>query len=668
MKQLAFRTRLLLGFTAVVGIVAIVSTWAGMSFISQTVMKEAMVRVEMDLGTAWSAYEAERSRLQIVVSMASQNELLRTALRSGNATGGIAGELDAFRRKYDIDFVTLVDRAGNVVARSRQPFAAGDKVFPNVLIESALQGTASGGTIVLSREALLLEGEALAERAYIPLVYTERAVPTDRVVEDRGMVLEAAIPVLDSMDHVLGVVYGGLLLNRKFSFVDRIRNTVFGEKEYMGKPIGTVTLFLGDVRIATNVMLEAGTRALGTRVSQEVYHTVLDHGDRFAARAFVVNDWYLSAYDPIRDPSGKIIGIIYVGLLEKKYLGYKSSLALQYLGITFLSLLLAATAALYLSSGFRRPILRLVRATRELSGGSLQTRVELTHASREVTELGQAFNAMAGAMETHTRELKEVSEAVKTEYNEAAEKNRAYLEMLGFVTHELKSPLASIVFAIGSLRDHILGPLNADQEALLKAASISADYLRDTIANYLNLSRIEEGELKLRLSEVRFRRDIIGPLLERVTELAADRGMRVVCDVPEGLAGVCDPDLVGSVFQNLLSNAIKYGREGGTIRVRVQDSPDAGCLRFSVWNEGESFGSDTGGKLFQKFSRLTFGGDDTKSGTGLGLFVSKQIVEKHGGRIWAESEPGQWADFIFTLPITPPAPVHSADGGAARPA
>jgi two-component system NtrC family sensor kinase len=667
-KQLAFRTRLLLGFTAVVGIVAIVASWAGLSFISRTVTQEAMVRVEMDLGTAWSAYDAERSRLQIVVGMASQNDFFRSVFRSGGAMSEIAWQLGVFRRKYEIDFLTLVDSKGLVVGRSRQPFSVGDKVSPNPIIDSALQGKASSGTIVLSREVLLLEGEALAERAYIPLVYTERAKPTDRVVEDRGMVLEAAIPVLDARDHVMGVVYGGLLLNRKFSLVDRIRNTVFGQKEYKGKPLGTVTLFLGDVRIATNVMLDTETRALGTRVSEAVYEKVLRRGERFAARAFVVNDWYLSAYDPIREPSGHIIGIIYVGLLEKKYLEYGSRLALEYLGITFVALVFSAAVSLYLSSGFRRPILRLVRASRELSGGNLQTRVEITRASREVSELGQAFNAMAGAMETHTRELKEVSEAVKTAYHEAAEKNRAYLEMLGFVTHELKSPLASIVFAIGSLRDHILGPLNADQEALLKAASISADYLRDTIANYLNLSRIEEGELKLRLSEVRFRRDIIGPLLDRVTELAADRGMRVVCDVPDGLAGVCDPDLVGSVFQNLLSNAIKYGREGGTIRVRLQDSLEAGFLRLSVWNEGEGFGSDTGGKLFQKFSRLTFGGDDTKSGTGLGLFVSKQIVEKHGGRIWAESEPGQWADFIFTLPITPPAPMHSADGGAARPA
>jgi two-component system NtrC family sensor kinase len=663
-KQLAFRTRLLLGFTLVVGIVAIVSTWAGMSFISQTVMKEAMVRVEMDLGTAWSAYEAERSRLQIVVSMASQNDFFRSVLRSDGAMSEIAWELGAFRRKYDMDFLTLVDSKGFVVGRSRQPFAVGDKVSPNPVIDAALQGRASSGTVLVSRQELLLEGEALAERAYVPLVNTERATPTDRVVEDRGMVLEAAIPVLGATDHVLGVVYGGVLLNRKFNLVDRIRNTVFGDKTYEGKPLGTVTLFLGDVRVDTNVMLEAGTRALGTRVSEEVYEKVLRRGERFAARAFVVNDWYLSAYDPIRDPSGNTVGIIYVGLLEKKYLGYKSSLALQYLGITFLSLVLSAAVALYLSSGFRRPILRLLRATRELSGGNLQARVEVTQASREVTELAQAFNSMATSLETHTRELNEVSEAVKRAYREAEEKNRAYLEMLGFVTHELKSPLASIVFAIGSLRDHILGRLNAGQEALLKAASVSADYLRDTIANYLNLSRMEEGELTLHISEVHFRRDVIEPLLDRLSELAGDRKIRIVCDVPEEISGICDSGLVTSVFQNLLSNAIKYGREGGAIRVAARAAEDKSLLRFNVWNEGEGFERNAGEKLFHKFSRLPSGGDDTKSGTGLGLFVSQKIIEKHGGRIWAESEPGCWADFIFTLPVTPPVAPDSAANSA----
>ncbi len=662
MTNLTFRTRLLSGFILVIGIVASVSTWTGFSFISRTVVKEAMLRVEMDLGAAWSAYEAERTRTQVVVSMVSQSESLRAALRGQSSSAGISEQLDAFRRRYEVDFLALVGRDGRVIARSRPPFAAGDKVDTDAVICSAFAGRASSGTVLMSRAELLRESERLAERARIPIVYTEHATPTDRFVEDRGMVIEAAIPVLDAQERVLGVVYGGVLLNRKSALVDRIRNATFGDRTYLGKPVGTVTIFLGDVRIATNVMLDTGARALGTRISKEVYDKVLRRGERFADRAFVVNDWYLSAYDPIRDPTGAIVGIIYVGLLEKQYLGYKSGLALEYLGITFLSLVLAAAIAMYLSSGFRRPIMRLVRATRELSGGNLGARVKVVRASQEVTELAQAFNSMAAALEVRNNELHEASLALQKAYLHAEEKNRAYLEMLGFVTHELKSPLASIVFAIGSLRDHILGSLNTKQEALLKAASISADYLRDTIANYLNLSRIEEGELKLHLSEVRFCPGLIEPLLDRLSDLASERGMRIVCDVPAGLAGVCDSGLVASVFQNLLSNAIKYGREGGEILVTAHPADDGRSLRFSVWNEGEGFERGAGEKLFQKFSRLPSGGDDTKSGTGLGLFVSQRIIEKHGGHIWAESDPGWWAEFIFTLPVAPAAPQESAGG------
>jgi len=654
LRRLGFRTRLLLAFVLVVGIMATVATWAGFSFISRNMVKEAMLRVEMDLGAAWSAFEAERNQIQIVVGMASQSDTFRAALRPPRRLEGVGGELEAYRKKYKLDFLTLVDASGVAVARSRPPYAAGDRIWADPTVLRALKGTASSGTVVMPGSALDLEGEELAERAYTPLIFTERAVPTKRVAEDRGLVLEAAMPILDSADHVIGVLAGGVLLNRKFAFVDRIRDVVFGDKTYEGKPVGTVTLFLSDVRVATNVMLDPGTRAIGTRVSKAVYETVIQRGERFADRAFVVNDWYLSAYDPIRDPDNRVVGIFYVGLLEKKYMEFKSSLAARYVGISLGALLLSTAVALYLASGFRRPIHGLVRATRELSSGNLAARVRIGRASRETAELGEAFNSMAEALETRTNQLREASEALQKAYIEAEDKNRAYLEMLGFVTHELKSPLASIVFAVGSLRDHILGPLNDPQEQLLKAASNSADYLRDTIANYLNLSRIEEGELKLRWSQVAFRKEVIAPLLGRLSELAQDRGMRIECDVADDLDGACDPSLLTAVLQNLLSNAVKYGRQGGRIRITAERDESSGLLRFHVWNEGEGFPSGGGEKLFRKFSRLTHGGDDTKSGTGLGLFVSRVIVEKHGGHITAESEPGEWVDFSFTLPRTPP--------------
>ncbi len=650
MRTIPYRWKLSLAFLAVIGIVALANTWMGFSFISSTVVKEAMLRVEMDLRAAWAACEDEMNRLQTIEGMASQRDALRAAL-GGGSRAAAESDLESLRRRFELDFLTLADASGVVVARSLPPFASGDRLAANPVLAAGLAGRAARGALLLPAEALAEESGELAERARIPLVPTARAAPTERSVETRGLVLGAAFPILDAQDRVLGVLWGGTLLNRKLDLVDRIRDNVFGAKSYAGRPVGTVTLFLGDVRVATNVMLDAGTRALGTRVSREVGEQVLVRGERFADRAFVVNDWYLSGYEPIRDPSGEIIGIVYVGLLEKVYVGYKASLATQFLGVSLIAILVSFALAQVLAGSFRRPIQRLLVATRELANGNLAARVEPRRASRELVELTAAFNRMAEGLETRGRQLQEAHVAMHEAYLASEERNRAYLEMLGFVTHELKSPLASIVFAIASLRDHILGPLNPEQESLLKSAANSADYLHATIANYLNLARIEEGNLRLRRGDVRIGPEIVEPVVARLAEVAAEKGMRIATEIPDDLRAGADAQLLEAVFQNLVTNAVRYGREGGSIRISGGHAEDARALRFAVRNDGEGFSAEAGERLFQKFSRLGRDGTDTKAGTGLGLFVSRQIVEKHGGRMWASSEPGRWAEFSFTLPL-----------------
>jgi two-component system, NtrC family, sensor kinase len=660
LKRLGLRARLLLGFLLVLGLVGAVGIPTGLSFISRTLRDEAMRRIEIDLGAAWAAYEAERGRIQTALSLVSQSEPIRAVVKTPSPTPALAQDLEALRRRYELDTLTIVDASGRVLLRSRPPYHRGDMLDRDPIVRRALAGQAASGTILVSAEDLRVKGDALAERAFIPLVYTDHAAPTKRTVEDRGLVLRAALPILDSGGSVRNVLVGGLLLNRKFSLVDRIRSTVFGDRNYDGKPVGTVTLFLGDVRIATNVMLDAGTRALGTRVSKEVAEKVLDRGERFANRAFVVNDWYLSAYDPIRDPEGHIVGIIYVGLLEKAYLQYRAGLAREYLTISLLAVLLSFVAALVISNGMRRPVMRLVQATREISSGNLGARVQVSGGSQEMVELARAFNSMAEALETDKRRLKEGAAALQTAYSEAAEKNRAYLEMLGFVTHELKSPLASIVFGIGSLREGLLGPLTPAHEAALRSAAYSADYLQATISNYLNLSRLEEGEMRLALEDVPLQEAVVAPLVERLSELARERRMGLGSDVSPELVARCDKGLVASVLENLVSNAIKYGGTGGRVRVCAQRAGDA--ITCSVWNDGPGFTPADAERLFRRFSRLREDRSDTKAGTGLGLYVSRQIVERHGGRIWAESDPGHWARFSFTLPAAPvPAPAPASD-------
>jgi two-component system, NtrC family, sensor kinase len=115
------------------------------------------------------------------------------------------------------------------------------------------------------------------------------------------MMLKAAAPVWNESGGLAGILYGGVLLNRNYQIVDKVRHLLYGEGRYKGKKMGTTTIFQGDLCIATNVRDENGGRAVGTRVSEEVYRTVVQQGQTWLDRAFVVHDWYITGYEPIRD-------------------------------------------------------------------------------------------------------------------------------------------------------------------------------------------------------------------------------------------------------------------------------------------------------------------------------------------------------------------------------
>lgn len=661
--QLRFQTRQLLGFALVVGLMGTLTIWSGYTFMNRIILSEAQLRVVMDLNSAWVAYREELTELRYIVSDAAHGQLLPLGTDPTAEPRRTAAVLATLQKANRLDFLTLVDRHQHIVATSYS-LPTGDLYRTDRVIERALAGEPSFGTVLLSADELQQESPQLAAQAYIPLVATERAVYTDRQSEDRGLAMEAAVPLRDASGIVQAVLYGGILLNKEVELVDNIRRAVFGEVTYDNKPVGTVTIFLWDVRVATNVMQADQTRALGTRVSEDVYRRVLDEGKRYVDRAFVVNDWYLSAYDPITDPAGQVIGIVYVGLLEKKYLAYSSSWAGQFLLISLGAMLLSVIIALYLARTFRRPLQQLVGATRELAAGNLSARVHIRRASRETTELAAAFNAMAENLERRSTELSQASERLRWAYQHADEKNRAYLETLGFVTHELKSPLASIVFAIDAIRDRMFGPLTKEQEAALKSAASSADYLQTTIANYLNLSRVEEGQLKLEPQEVDIGIDIVQAVTERLTEMAADKGMLIVNKIGPGFRIACDPGLLTSVFQNLLTNAVIYGREGGKIELKC--SSDTDNVNVEIWNEGIGFSPEVHAHLFERFFRAPSGGHHARAGTGVGLFVTRRIIELHGGQIWAESCEGQWARFSFMLPRRQTADRTSIPGESLR--
>jgi len=270
----------------------------------------------------------------------------------------------------------------------------------------------------------------------------------------------------------------------------------------------------------------------------------------------------------------------------------------------------------------------------------------------------------------YTQHHAELQMAISERLSQAVEKawrieqltaaNDAYMEMLGFVSHELKNPVASMVTDARLLADGYLGELDQRQKDKLERLITKGQYLLNVVREYLDLAMVEGNELQLHpQTGVAFVDVVVEPALEVVRPQLEARGMELSLEAPEAssLKVECDPDLLRIVLVNLVGNAVRYGNEGGAVRLTV--APEADRLRVSVWNEGRGFKPAQRSRLFRKFSRLPEAKADHR-GTGLGLYNSWRIIQLHKGRIRADSKPGEWAEFSFDIPQPLPAQAPAA--------
>ncbi len=258
----------------------------------------------------------------------------------------------------------------------------------------------------------------------------------------------------------------------------------------------------------------------------------------------------------------------------------------------------------------------------------------------------------------HRAVSERLSQAVEKAYRieELSETINAYMEMLSFVTHELKSPLDSMITMGNTLADGYYGELDEKKESILRKMVGRAERLSDMVAQYLNLSRFEMDRVKKSFRETDIMEDILKPSVEMLEPRLREKGMKLGWDLqPENLEGwprlVCDPELLRVVTDNLLGNGVKYGDEKGEVRVRIRFDDEK--VEVSVWNQGPGFPEEAKKRLFRRFSRIETEELMKRKGTGIGLYTSWKIIRLHGGRIWADSEEGEWAEFTFRIPLKP---------------
>jgi len=346
--KISIKTKLALIFLALACFVGLVTILIVDSLITGQIINEAQERIKEDLNTARYVYTSKIRDIDRVIRWTSTRHVLKSGLKEKNISS-IREELSALMVEEGLDFMTLVDRKGVVIYRIHNPKSTGDSLIRDPFIREALAKKGVSGTEVLSKEELLKEGEPLAKKATLILIPTPKAKRVEKLEETSGMALKAAYSVLDFNGEVLGALSGGVLLTRNYEIVDQIKSIVFKDAKYKGKDTGTATLFMNDIRISTNVMDKEGNRAIGTRVSAEVHEQVLEKGLPWIQRAFVVDDWYITAYEPIKDIQGKRVGILYVGILENKYALMKERLILLFFFFSMSAMLVALTISFLLS-------------------------------------------------------------------------------------------------------------------------------------------------------------------------------------------------------------------------------------------------------------------------------------------------------------------------------
>jgi two-component system, NtrC family, sensor kinase len=392
--KISLKTKLILSFSGIILFTGLVTAFVGSTLIREGVIRQVQEKVRTDLTAAGGIWDNRIESIEKIIHYATFRSGLKEALLSEDR-GTLGKYLNEIRAVGDIEMLTITDSEGKVVLRSSNPGKFGDSQSGDQLIGKVLSERRTlASPLIVAREELEKEGRQFADRAQIKLVDTPKAKPGAALEETSGLVLKAAAPIRDDQGKLIGVLYGGDLVNRNYSLVDKIKDTVYLGEQYQGMDMGTSTIFQGDLRISTNVLTEGGERAIGTRVSAEVHEKVFEQGAKWIDRAFVVNAWYITAYEPIRDIDENIIGILYVGLLEKKFVDIEYRTILIFFGITVLCMTIALIAANILSNTIIRPIESVVKMSRKISSGDFSVKFDVKRTD-ELGLLKKAYNKMA---------------------------------------------------------------------------------------------------------------------------------------------------------------------------------------------------------------------------------------------------------------------------------
>jgi len=631
-----FQFTLVVAFSLVAALSFGVGAWVISRTIDQYLVTSMTERVSRDMRLAQAFYVDHLKWIEdITVRLAKEPNVL--GFFQGKPMGGWQTTSD-FRAYLSTQMRGLFDQGNHVVVivdREGKVKAAVLVETANVIIlehdtrysfalpivQKAIQEREIfSATEIIPEEALL--SIRLAEKARIPILDTPRAAPQpyDPREGSAGLALVSVAP-LHQKGQTFGAVVVFHLINNDFTLVDRIK-TVAG--------VDTVTIFLGDQRVSTNVLTEQGKRAIGTRLSAEVGEVVLYKGESFVGPAFVVNQNYITRYDPLYDHQGNIIGILYVGASQGRFLRLLTAFNRQVALIALASILITFVLAIPVSGYITRPLgelRKLVQTSQKVSQGDLSARAPV-NVGGEVGLVASSFNTMLDTLQSTQDKLIQ------------SEKLASLGQLAAGVAHELNNPLATILLYADILRRE--SALDLQYQTDLETIINKTLRCKQIVSGLLNFAR--QTQVNAQPTSVN---DLIQELIE--IEKRHTRYEKIVFNLElEAALPLAELDAAQfrEVLLNLIHNAADAMPDGGKITIRTAAKPDD-MIAVEVQDEGKGIPPEHLSKLFTPF----FTTKPVGKGTGLGLAIIYGIVKMHRGQINVQSEVGRGTTFTISLPI-----------------
>ena len=520
--------------------------------------------------------------------------------------------------------VAILDADGNVLA-VRALSTNGEMLSTSndgnwgelpILQETLHSGKALSATEVIPFE--ILEQVGLEDQARIELIDTPLAAPDpyDPREGTAGLALTSVTPIIEN-NSVAGAVLVAYLFNNDFILVDRIR-------EVAG--VDTATVFFGDLRVSTNVMTTEGERAVGTRVSQEVYNIVLNQGRDYVGRAYVVNEWFITRYEPLYDFQGNVVGSLYVGAREAGFQAFLNSVNTGVGAIALVSIIVEGVIAIPLARFITRPVADLVEANRRLMKGDMSVRVEVEGKS-ELAELGRSFNQMVETIQITQNELlrKETLASIG--------------QLAAGVAHELNNPLGTILL-LSDVMHKQTNPENP-QHADLGLIIDETVRCKRIVSDLLNFARQQEV-----LAQDTDLHALLDQVIKNAGRQDAFEQIKIIRAYQDtSLVVQADPTQMQQVFINLLKNAAEAIEGEGKITISTRQV-DAEYVEIKVADTGCGIPEESQGKIFTPF----FTTKELGEGTGLGLSIVYGIIKMHRGQISVQSQVGLGTTFSILLP------------------